>query len=118
MGLTRAGYQVDVARDGESGLDMALERPYGAIVLDIMLPKMDGWTVCRQVREHGVAVPNGRLPKPPGRLPSPCGRKSRSFGASANCWSAWCSGNSKSATRTAHSASCGRSSCRSSRSSS
>ncbi len=57
LGLSRAGYQVDVARDGESGLDMALARPYGAIVLDIMLPKLDGWAVCRQVREHGVAAP-------------------------------------------------------------
>jgi DNA-binding response OmpR family regulator len=50
--LTMAGYQVVVAADGEEALDIfQLESP-SLIVLDVMLPKLDGYGVCRQLRRH------------------------------------------------------------------
>ena len=45
------GYTADVCHDGESGLDNALSGIYDVILLDVMLPKMDGLQVCQQVRE-------------------------------------------------------------------
>jgi two-component system, OmpR family, response regulator len=54
-GLTRAlrneGYAVDMAIDGEEGLHKALSHNYSAIVLDVMLPRIDGWTVLSRLRE-------------------------------------------------------------------
>jgi two-component system copper resistance phosphate regulon response regulator CusR len=50
-GLEQSHYKVDVAFDGKTGLDMALDHPYTVIVLDLMLPKMDGLSVCRNLRE-------------------------------------------------------------------
>ncbi len=55
--LTKAGYQVDVALDGEDGLDQALSVTYGAIILDVMLPKRDGWSVCEALRRSKIASP-------------------------------------------------------------
>jgi DNA-binding response OmpR family regulator len=52
-GLCQAGYSVDLAIDGEEGLWMALSDGYDAIVLDLMLPKIDGITVLRRLREKG-----------------------------------------------------------------
>lgn len=49
-GLRRAGYAVDFAEDGEDGLWKAQEREYDAIVLDLMLPKLDGLAVLRRLR--------------------------------------------------------------------
>ncbi|MCX7827693.1 MAG: response regulator transcription factor [Thermanaerothrix sp.] len=49
--LRRQGYRVMVARDGDQGLEMALSALPDLIVLDVMLPKMDGWEVCRRIRE-------------------------------------------------------------------
>lgn len=49
--LRRAGYSVDTAEDGEDGLFKALEIDYDAIVLDVMLPRMDGWAVLTKLRE-------------------------------------------------------------------
>ena len=49
--LRRAGYSVDTAEDGEDGLFKALEVDYDAIVLDVMLPRMDGWGVLAKLRE-------------------------------------------------------------------
>jgi DNA-binding response OmpR family regulator len=57
QGLTEAGYAVDVARDGSEGLDYALAFPYDAIVLDIMLPKMNGLDMLREIRERLVKSP-------------------------------------------------------------
>ena len=51
------GYEVAAAKDGLQGLSMAKEKGYDLIVLDIMLPKMDGFEVCRQLREAGVGTP-------------------------------------------------------------
>ena len=56
-GLRREGYNVLVAPDGESGLDMAFGELPDLIVLDIMLPGIDGLTVCRQIREGELQTP-------------------------------------------------------------
>ncbi len=57
QGLEEAGYRVDVAYDGLNGLKMAQEREYSALVLDIMLPGCDGWTLCQRLREARNVVP-------------------------------------------------------------
>jgi len=51
------GYVVQTAADGEEGLNAALESRPDLIILDIMLPKINGYEVCRLVREQGVDVP-------------------------------------------------------------
>ncbi|MDE2511656.1 MAG: response regulator transcription factor [Elusimicrobia bacterium] len=56
-GFSQSGYAVDVARDGDAGLKLALERPYGAAVIDLMLPKLDGLSVIEALRRRGVALP-------------------------------------------------------------
>jgi len=55
-GLTEEGYAVDVARDGEEALAFARAAPYDLIVLDLMLPKIDGITVCRKLRKDDIEV--------------------------------------------------------------
>ena len=50
-GLTEAGYGVDLARDGTDGLFRALEYGYDAIVLDVMLPGLDGWQIIDVLRK-------------------------------------------------------------------
>ena len=57
QGLEAEGYSVDVAADGETGLAMAETQPYDAVVLDIMLPKLNGYKVCGRLREAGNWVP-------------------------------------------------------------
>jgi two-component system, OmpR family, copper resistance phosphate regulon response regulator CusR len=52
-GLGEAGYVVDVARDGLQGLHLALEVDFELIVLDVMLPSMDGWKLLSRLREAG-----------------------------------------------------------------
>lgn len=52
-GLKRSGYAVDLAADGEAGLRYARHNEYDVIVLDLMLPKVDGLTVLRLLREEG-----------------------------------------------------------------
>ena len=55
--LDMNGYTADVSHDGESGLDNALSGIYDVVLLDVMLPKMDGFTVLRNLRSAGNAVP-------------------------------------------------------------
>lgn len=55
--LEAEGFSVDVALDGNAGLEMALTGAYAAITLDIMLPGMNGYEVCRHAREAGIATP-------------------------------------------------------------
>ncbi len=57
QGLTEAGHAVDVARDGQEGLGYALAVEYDAIVLDIMLPKMNGLEVLREIRRQRIKSP-------------------------------------------------------------
>lgn len=56
-GLEAEGFTVDVAHDGVDGLWRAREGSYAVIVLDIMLPGMNGYRVCRTLRDEGVATP-------------------------------------------------------------
>lgn len=49
--LEQEGMQVDCAYDGQEALDMIKENPYDVILLDVMLPKFNGYEVCQQVRE-------------------------------------------------------------------
>ena len=51
------GYTADVCHDGEAGLDNALTAIYDVILLDVMLPKLDGFTVLRRLRAEGNATP-------------------------------------------------------------
>jgi DNA-binding response OmpR family regulator len=56
-GLAADGFAVDVALDGSDGLWMAREHPYDAIVLDIMLPRVNGYQICGTLREEGNWTP-------------------------------------------------------------
>jgi heavy metal response regulator len=56
-GLKEEGYAVDVASDGEDGYFQAQEISYDLILLDLMLPKLDGLTLCRKLRQNGVQTP-------------------------------------------------------------
>lgn len=56
-GLEQNGYAVDVVYDGEEGLDMALTENYDIIILDLMLPTMDGITICQNLRDENVSTP-------------------------------------------------------------
>jgi DNA-binding response OmpR family regulator len=55
--LLEESFAVDVAHDGPAGLDRALTCDYDAIVLDLMLPGLDGLSVCRRLRQAGRRVP-------------------------------------------------------------
>ncbi len=56
-GLEEEKYEVDVAYDGDEGLKMALEKPYEVIILDWMLPKQDGLSVLKELRNQKRAIP-------------------------------------------------------------
>jgi len=55
--LGEDSFAVDVAHDGEQALNLALASDYDAIVLDLMLPRLDGLSVCRHLRQVGKQVP-------------------------------------------------------------
>lgn len=55
--LTEAGYDVSVALDGNEGLQMATDNTFQLIILDVMLPGMNGVAVCRQLRKQQNATP-------------------------------------------------------------
>ena len=70
--LTKEGYETLEAYDGQAGLQLALEQNPDLILLDLMLPKMDGFDVCRNLRCWAWSwAPTTISPNP-----SPCG----------NCW--------------------------------
>lgn len=52
--LTKGGYTLSVARDGEEALRKAEEAPPALILLDLMMPKMDGFEVCEKIRDHPI----------------------------------------------------------------
>ncbi len=56
-GLEEERYIVETAADGEQGLALAMDNPFDAIVLDVMLPKMDGYEVLKALRDEGNATP-------------------------------------------------------------
>jgi two-component system copper resistance phosphate regulon response regulator CusR len=56
-GLREQAFAVDVASDGEQGARQADEVNYDAIILDVMLPRRDGLSVCRQIRARGALTP-------------------------------------------------------------
>ena len=55
--LTLEGYKVTTAADGEAGLSVAMEKEFDLILLDVMLPIMNGFDVCRKLRENGRTTP-------------------------------------------------------------
>jgi two-component system copper resistance phosphate regulon response regulator CusR len=57
VGLERAHLSVDIAADGETGLQMAREGPYALLILDLMLPGRDGWRVCEALRLRRNPLP-------------------------------------------------------------
>jgi DNA-binding response OmpR family regulator len=56
-GLREAGFAVDNAVDGEDGLHLALTEPYDAVVVDLMLPKLDGLSLISRLRETMPNIP-------------------------------------------------------------
>jgi len=56
-GLTEAGYAVDVAPDGERGVDLATSASYDAAIVDIMLPRLDGLALIDRIRARGIRTP-------------------------------------------------------------
>ncbi len=57
INLEKEGYTTMVAHDGQTALDLALSENPDAILLDVMLPKMDGFEVCRKIRENKLSTP-------------------------------------------------------------
>ncbi len=55
--IAQSGYLVDVAEDGEIGLKKALDNNYDLILLDVMMPKMNGYDVCKNIRQIKPSVP-------------------------------------------------------------
>jgi DNA-binding response OmpR family regulator len=56
-GLVESGYAVDKAYDGEEGLYLAETESYDVIILDIMLPKLDGISICKELRKKNITTP-------------------------------------------------------------
>ena len=57
QGLQEAGYSVDACAEGRGALELAQATPYDAIVLDLMLPGLDGLSIVRRLRQSGAAIP-------------------------------------------------------------
>jgi len=55
-GLSEEGYAVDVAKNGEEAISFATSAPYDVVILDLLLPRIDGITVCRRLRESDMSV--------------------------------------------------------------
>jgi len=56
-GLGEAGYEIEIATDGDAGLALTLTRRFDLLLVDVMLPKKDGWTVVEEARAAGVRTP-------------------------------------------------------------
>jgi two-component system copper resistance phosphate regulon response regulator CusR len=56
-GLREAGFDVAVAKDGETGFNFARTSKFNLLIVDIMIPKRDGWTLVKELREAGVQTP-------------------------------------------------------------
>lgn len=57
QGLNEAGYAVDIAADGYEGLNYAIAAEYDVIVLDVLLPKLDGLSLLKELRQRGIQTP-------------------------------------------------------------
>lgn len=57
QGLSEAGFVVDLMRDGHDGLHLALSEDYDLVILDVMLPGLDGWQVLQSIRQSGKQMP-------------------------------------------------------------
>ncbi len=57
-GLVSAGYAVDIAATGVQGFEKAFDTSYDTLIIDIMLPEMDGFTLIRKIREHQNNTPS------------------------------------------------------------
>ncbi len=57
IGLEENGYSADIAYDGLTGANKAIENQYSAIILDLNLPVMNGYEVCKKVRQHNADIP-------------------------------------------------------------
>src|SRR4029079_12911894 len=55
--LSKEGYAVDSVTDGESGLERATREPFDLLLLDLMLPRMSGLDLCRELRRRGIETP-------------------------------------------------------------
>jgi two-component system copper resistance phosphate regulon response regulator CusR len=56
-GLTESGFVVDVAPDGDAGLELARSGAYELLIVDVMLPRRDGWSVISELRREGSGTP-------------------------------------------------------------
>jgi two-component system copper resistance phosphate regulon response regulator CusR len=56
-GLREGGYTVDIARDGDAGFETARAKRFDLLIVDVMLPKKDGWAVVAELRRAGVRTP-------------------------------------------------------------
>src|SRR5207248_2954732 len=56
-GLMENGFNADLTRDGETGANLACEEDYALVILDVMLPRQNGWSIVAQMREHGKQTP-------------------------------------------------------------
>ncbi|MDQ2638999.1 MAG: response regulator, partial [Pseudomonadota bacterium] len=57
QGLSEAGFVVDLARNGTDGLHLASQGHYDLVILDVMLPGLNGWQVIRTLRQSGLTMP-------------------------------------------------------------
>ena len=55
--LSREGYQVDIAHDGNKGVQLAIENNYDLLILDWMLPHKSGLEICQEIRNHSLTTP-------------------------------------------------------------
>ena len=55
--VAQSGYFVDTARDGKEGLNKILNNSYDLVILDVMMPKMNGFDVCKNIRQAKLAIP-------------------------------------------------------------
>lgn len=57
QGLGEAGFMVDLVNNGPDGLHYALEHSYALLILDVMLPQLDGWQILNELRQRGIDTP-------------------------------------------------------------
>jgi two-component system, OmpR family, alkaline phosphatase synthesis response regulator PhoP len=55
--LQTEGYSIEIANDGETGFNLATNQAFDLIILDLMLPKKNGYDICRDLRQLGLAIP-------------------------------------------------------------